>query len=194
MTTQTMCTVTPSRPAETRLLGETYGFWCQTVALIAAAVLAYLALRSSRAIERRKAAAEAIFAGGRDEELTEAVRHIAVLHLGDRNIAVWGKEENKNSEEAKIIRYALNHYEYVSVAISQGIYDEIIFKNAMYTSLTKLYDRTKPFIDSIRQRRGENTAWQEFECLACRWKQKPLKTKTIKSVEDANLWRKIFGG
>jgi hypothetical protein len=104
MTTQTLCAVTSPLLLETKLLGETYGFWCQTVALIAAAVLAYLALRSSRAIERRKAAAEAIFAGSRDKELTEAVRHIAVLHLGDKNMAVWGKEENKDSEEAKIQR------------------------------------------------------------------------------------------
>ena len=104
MTPQTMCAVTLPFLPESKLLGETYGFWCQTLALIAAAVLAYLALRSSRAIERRKAAAEAIFAGGRDKELTEAVRHIAVLHLGDKNIAVWGKEENKDTEEAKTKR------------------------------------------------------------------------------------------
>lgn len=94
-------------PPDPKLLGETYGFWCQTGSLIAAAILAYLTLRSSRAIERRKAAANAIFAGRRDKELTEAVRRIAALHASERSISSYGREENKESEEAKIIRYAL---------------------------------------------------------------------------------------
>jgi hypothetical protein len=180
-------------PPDAKLLGETYGFWCQTGSLMAAAILAYLTLRSSRAIERRKAAANAIFAGRRDKELTEAVRRIAALHASERSISSYGREENKEGEEARIIRYALNHYEYVSVGITQGVFDETIFKNANFTSITKLYERTKPFIDEIRRRRGSNTAWQELECLACKWKSNPLKARSIRSVEDTNLLKRIFG-
>ena len=87
---------------------------------------------------------------------------------------------------------AVNHYEYVAVAIRQGIYDETIFKNASYTTLIKLYDRTKPFIDEMRRIKAP-TVWQEFEWLMLRWKACPLPVKKFKSIEDRNFWQKWFG-
>ena len=84
---QWVCQIEQSEPS--KLLGETYGFWCQTATLAAAAVIAFLAVRTSRVIERRKAAAAAIFAGRRDEALTKAIRHIAALHDGDKNMAAF---------------------------------------------------------------------------------------------------------
>jgi hypothetical protein len=186
-TTATQAVVPP--PVHT-VLGETYGFWCQTLVLFAAAIFAYIQIRSSRAIERRKAAAEAIFAARRDKELTEARRKITALHAGDRNMAAYAKADG--SEEITILRYALNHYEYVAVAIRQGIYDETIFKNASYTTLIKLYDRTKPFIDEMRRIKAP-TVWQEFEWLMLRWKAYPLQVKKFKSVEDRKFWQRWFG-
>lgn len=179
----------PSAPTHL-FLGETYGFWCQTLVLFAAAVFAYIQIRSSRAIERRKAAAEAIFAARRDKELTEARRKITALHAGDKNMAAYAKAEG--SEEITILRYALNHYEYVAVAIRQGIFDEAIFKNSSYTTLIKLYDRTKPFIDEMRRIKAP-TVWQEFEWLMLRWKACPLPVKKFKSVEDKKFWQRWFG-
>lgn len=176
-------------PAYT-FLGETYGFWCQTLVLLAAAMFAYIQIRSSRAIERRKAAAEAIFAARRDKELIESRRKITALHAGDRNMAAYARAEG--TEEITILRYALNHYEYVAVAIRQGIYDETIFKNASYTTLVKLYDRTKPFIDEMRRIKAP-TVWQEFEWLILRWKACPLPVKRFKSVEDKKFWQKWLG-
>lgn len=171
------------------MLGETYGFWCQTLVLFAAAIFAYVQIKSSRAIERRKAAAGAIFAARRDKELIEARRKITALHAGDRNMAAYAKAEG--SEEITVLRYALNHYEYVAVAIRQGIFDETIFKNASYTTLVKLYDRTKPFIDEMRRIKAP-TVWQEFEWLMLRWKACPLPVKRFKSVEDKKFWQRLF--
>lgn len=181
---------TPPPPVEHKVLGETYGFWCQTLVLLAAAIFAYIQIRSSRAIERRKAAAEAIFAARRDRRLTEARRKITALHAEDKNMAAYAKADG--SPEISILRYALNHYEYVAVAIRQGIYDEAIFKNASYNTLTKLYDRTKPFIDEMRRIKSA-TAWQEFEWLMLRWKADPLAVKKFKSVEDKNIFKRMFG-
>ena len=98
----------PPAPAHI-FLGETAGFWCQTLVLLAAAVFAYIQIRSSRAIERRKAAAEAIFDARKDKELIEARRRITTLHASDKNMAAFAKAEG--SEEITILRYALNHYE-----------------------------------------------------------------------------------
>ena len=170
-------------PEPSRLLGETYAYWCQTITLAAAAVAAFLAIRTSRAIERRKAAAGEVFAGKRDEALTKAIRHIAALHDGDKNMAAFARKDNIVSEDSKHIRYALNHYEYVSVAIAQDIYDEELIKNSIYSIVTRLYIRTKPYIDEVRKQPGAGTTiYQELECLACRWLSNPLKHKPVKTV------------
>jgi Domain of unknown function (DUF4760) len=191
MTTQTIGIPAPL-PIEHKLLGETYGYWCQTLVLLAAVIFAYFQIRSARAIERQKAAIDRIFEMRSDLQLKEATRQIATVHAGDKNIATYGKVENKGCPEAKHIRYALNQYEYISVAISLGIYDDAIFKNSMYGTLIELYDRTKPFIDERRKHSGPTT-WQEFECLACRWKERPLQKKTIKAVEDRSWRKRLFG-
>jgi hypothetical protein len=125
-----------------------------------------------------------------DKDLTEARRKITELHASDKNMAAYAKAEG--SDEIRTLRYALNHYEHVAVAIRQGIYDETIFKNASYTTLTRLYDRTKPFIDAMRLIKSP-TVWQEFEWLMLRWKADPLVVKKFKSVEDKNLWQRCFG-
>src|ERR1700733_4363848 len=94
-----------------KIWGETYGFWCQTLVLLSAAIFAYVAIVSARRIERKRAAMEALFDSKKDEELTIAIRLIATLHDGDKNIASFGKPENIDSPESKGLRYALNHYE-----------------------------------------------------------------------------------
>lgn len=174
----------PQHPTESpKWLGETPAFWVQTAVLLLGAIFAYLAIRSSRAIERRKAAAEVIFSSRRDEELRKAVRHIATLHEGDQNIARFAKKEHMETDDSKLIRYALNHYEYISVGIAEGIYDERMFQNSSHSTVMKLYNRTKPFIDEARAQAGSQTIFQDFECLACRWREKPLKPKKIKIIQ-----------
>ena len=170
-------------PEPSKLLGETYAYWCQTFTLAAAAIVAFLAIRTSRAIERRKAAAAALFAGKSDEALTRAIRHIAALHDGDKNMATFARKENIDSEDSMHIRYALNHYEFVSVAIAQDIFDEELIKSSVYSIITRLYIRTKPYIDEVRKQPGAGaTIYQEIECLACKWIASPLKHKPVKIV------------
>jgi hypothetical protein len=172
------------------ILGETYGFWCQTLVLLGAAILAWLAIINSRRIERRKAAISVLISSKRDENLTNALRKIIAVHREEKNMASFAKQANLGTEESKAIRYALNHYEYISVGIFHQIFDEKIFKSSSYTTIVNLYERTKPYIEQARKEKRSQTTFQEFECLACRWKEKPLKHKPIKSIERnwLNKW------
>jgi len=165
-----------------KIWGESYAYWTQTGVLALAAFIAMIAINSSRTIERKKAAVSALLAAKRDDDLEKASALVASLADGEKNIASFAKAENVKSEESKSIKYVLNYYEYLAVGIGQGIYDESVFKDAMYTILTKLYDRTKPFIDQARKTSGTVTIFQEFECLACKWKLSPLKHKQIVSL------------
>ena len=192
METQTTATVGVPKQ-EPKIWGESYGFWSQTAVLTAAALFAWIAIVSSRRIERKKAAIALIFDAKTDDELTKSLRLIVALHDGDSNMSVFAKRAKIDSEESKSIRYALNHFESVGVGISHGTFDEKTFKSSQYTTVTRLYDRTKSYIDTIRKEPGGSiTNFQEFECLACRWKQKPLKTKPITSIQVRSI-RNFFG-
>jgi Domain of unknown function (DUF4760) len=138
--------------------------------------------RSSRAIERRKAAAEVIFSTRKDSDLLSSLHKISVIHFSSINIATFAKNDKNGTDDAQSIRYALNHYEYIAVGIDQGIYDEDIFKHSHYSTVLKLYEHTKSYIAERRRIIGRQTTYQEFECLACRWKENPLKHKPIKSI------------
>ncbi len=172
------CTLVQPEP-DPHVWGETYAFWCQTAMLALAAILAAIAVWRAGVIERRKAAAEVIFSSRRDDELRKAIRHVILLHAGDQNIARYAKADQLDTDASKLIRYALNHYEYISVGIQQHIYDEQIFFDSMHTTVKSLYSKTKPYIDEARGRLGAPTVYQEFEWLACRWKDRKVKPKKI---------------
>lgn len=192
METQTIATVGIPK-LDPKIWGESYGFWCQTGMLALAAIFAWVAIVSARRIERKKASIELIFDAKSDDELTKALRLIASLHQADTSMSSFAKKAKIDSEESKSIRYALNHFESVGVGICHGIFDDKTFKSSQYTTVTRLYDRTKSYIDTIRKEPGGSiTNFQEFECLAVRWKQKPLQNKPITSVQIRTI-RNFFG-
>jgi hypothetical protein len=175
-----------------KIWGETYAFWCQTAVLAVAALFALIAIISARRIERKKTALALIFDSKSDDKLTDAIRLIAALHDAETSMATFAKKAKIDSDESKSIRYALNHFESVAVGIFHGTFDEGTFKSSQYTTVTRLYDRTKPYIDTIRKEHGGSpTNYQEFECLACRWAQNPLEKKTIASVQVGSVMRSI---
>lgn len=188
MTTKTIASAHAPEPIP-RVLGEPYGFWCQTLVLIVAAIIAWIAVRTARSLERKKAAAGVIFSSRQDERLTDAVHTVSQLHDGDKNIAAYAKKEHRDTVQSKALQYALNHYEYVSVGISQDIYDEQIFKNSSYTTVTNLYKRTRAYIEAVRREIDSKTTWQEFECLACKWMDDPLEHRAVRSMPDKRRFR-----
>jgi hypothetical protein len=179
-------TVQPAGPSqviqEQLFLGANAAFWIQTGVLFFSAILAIVAIFSARANERRKSAANVLFTSRGDKEMVESIRRIEALHNGNENIrrlAADGLTEEQQSD-AQRIRHVLNHYEYISVGIQQGIYDETIFKDSQYGIVVGLYRHTKPFIDALRENKKKPTIFQEFEWLACRWLSKPLGKKKLK--------------
>lgn len=138
-------------------------------------LVAVISVLSARSIARKKQSADLLFDSRDDKELVEGLRTLAKLHDDSGvNIRSFALKANVDTEAAKAIRYVLNHYEYVSVGVQSGIYDEAMLKEGSYNTVVRLYQRAKPYIESVREVNGRPTIYQEFQWLAKRWEEKPI--------------------
>lgn len=179
-------------------LGESIGFWIQSLAIILTACFAAWAIHSSRQMTRRKNSADVIFNSKNDDVLRAGIRTIRNLNNDpnveiarfayivqpassavDQGVSNGGISQNYSVQDADAINYVLNYYEYVAVGIKRGIYDELILKDSSYTTFVHMYEFCKPYIDSVRRLNQRYTTWCEFECLAKKWLNNPLKNKKI---------------
>ena len=146
--------------------------------LVIAALIAVISILSVFITAQRKQAIDMILSIRQDKQLTDGLALIARLHIAkDDNILKYSEHDMRGHETTVLIQYVLNHYEFVAVGIRQSIYSEQIVKASSYTTIVKLYDRALPFISNVRKANQTPTYYQEFECLAKRWKDKPLKVK-----------------
>lgn len=169
------------------------GFWGCTVEVLGSETfrnlsflvgvgVAVASVLSAKSTARKKQAADMLLSSRCDQELMKGLRKLAVLHEdANVNMRAFGKKDQVDSEEAQSIRYVLNHWEYVSVGIQAGIYDEQMIKEASCGTVTKLFERALPFIAALREENARPTIYQEFEWLAKSWDASPLKSKKRKT-------------
>lgn len=153
----------------------------RNLSFLGGVAVAVVSVVSARSTARKKQAADMLLSSRCDKELMAGLRKLAKLHEdANVNLRKFAKQDEVDSEEAQSIRYILNHWEYVSVGIQSGIYDEGMIKEASWGTVTKLYERAKPFIEQVRLECNRHTIYQEFQWLAKRWEGSPLKSKKRK--------------
>lgn len=145
-------------------------------------IVAIVSVRSSKATARKKQTADFLFASRTDDKLVAGNRCLTHLHLrADVNMKSFASRDRVHSEEGGCIRYVLNHYERIAVGIQAGIYDEKMLKKTSYSTVIRLHNQAKPFIDGVRESEGIQMYYQEFEWLVHRWSAIPLKKRKIRS-------------
>lgn len=141
-------------------------------------MVAVISVLTVRATAKKKQSADLLFNSRGDQELVDGLRALAKLHEDENvNMRSFAKKNQVGTAEAKAIRYVLNHYEYVSVGVQAGIYDEDMLRHASYNTILGLYKHAKPFIEAIREESGRSTLYQEFQWLAKRWESKGYPPK-----------------
>lgn len=160
-----------------KILGESYGFWIQTGAVILSALMAVLAILHNGGMARRRTTIDVLLQENQDQQLVAA--KFTVFNLArDPNqsfVELYFAEKEKQSDTYKQITMLLNRYEFIAQSIKNSAFEEKIYKQMQYTNITRMWDRVCPLIYEIRQRQNSQTFYQEFEWLAKRWKKKPLK-------------------
>lgn len=160
-----------------KILGESYGFWIQTGAVILSAIMAVLAILHNGRMARKRTTIDVLLQENQDQQLMEA--KFTVFNLANNTdnsfVEIYFKEKEKQSDTYKKITMLLNRYEFIAQSIRNKAFEEKIYKKMQYNNITRMWDRVCPLVYEIRQRQKSQTFYQEFEWLAKRWKKKPLK-------------------
>ena len=150
----------------------------RNVAVVMGVLVALTAVFTSRELARKKQSADILFATRGDTKLQDGHALLRTYHnAADKNIRTLADPALSESDEAKTIRYLLNHFEVISVGLRAGIFDEQMLKDSWYTMVIDTFDQAHPLIEALRKKSGKDTILQEFECLTKRWKDNPLKRK-----------------
>src|SRR2546422_4585482 len=117
-----------------RWLGETIGFWIQTLILAVSAIAAIWVIQASKRQEKRRATIDAVIDQKRNKDLVGARRVLLKMHeSGEKNLAKH--LEKTESEEYQSILLILNTYEFMAVGIREGAFDENTYKRLRYSVL-----------------------------------------------------------
>ncbi|WPP00558.1 DUF4760 domain-containing protein [Pseudomonas sp. HR96] len=155
--------------------------WFRSLSFLLGVTVAVISVLTVKATAKRKQSADLLFASRADKELMAGMRCLAAIHeRADSNVRAYARKDQVGTDEAKSIRYVLNHWEYVSVGVQAGIYDEKMLWNASYNTLVGLHRNARPFIDALREASGRSTLFQEVQWLAERWDYlgPPIKKKS----------------
>ncbi|HCL3904944.1 DUF4760 domain-containing protein [Pseudomonas aeruginosa] len=150
----------------------------RNVSFLFGVLVAIVSVLSAKTIARKKQAADLLFNSRGDEELQNGLRALAKMHDdGNTNMRAFAAKSRVDEDIPKMIRYVLNHYEYVAVGVQSKIYDEGMLRSASFNTVINLYKHSKPFIEAVRDNNQRPTIYQEFQWLAKRWEEKGLPVK-----------------
>ncbi len=140
-------------------------------------VSVYIGAIYAHAVVRRQKSFETIINSKSDSRLRSAWRLIHFIHDDpSKDIKKYAYKEHNKEKEADDIRYILNYYEYVFVGVKQKILDENILYDSQNSTVRTLYKQTKPFIEELRERVPQPTAYQVFEEYAKKWQTRYEQT------------------
>ncbi|WP_425915976.1 DUF4760 domain-containing protein [Pseudomonas sp. GWSMS-1] len=179
------------------ILGETIGFWIQTAVILLGAGAAVLTIwfngRLSREsinhngilnrasiehnekIARQRATIDLLMTQRADNTLTTAKKAVGSIHNTGGDFTSLAAANKTQDPERGHILSIINNYEFIALGIREGALDENIYKRAVYSQVLRDWRAMKAFIMELRRQNKIETLFQEFEVLARRWEQEPLK-------------------
>lgn len=162
-------------PEKLFFLGETYGFWVQTGAIVISAFGAIWAIYHNGKMSKRRATVDVIIQENQDAVLRDAKTTIFRVLKETSLIELYKNETNRGNKHRDMLLVILNRYEFIAQGIRSGAFEEKIYKRMQYSSIMKMWKMSKPLIEEIRRIEERDTLYQEFQWLATRWGKAPLK-------------------
>ncbi|BEV00074.1 DUF4760 domain-containing protein [Novosphingobium olei] len=149
---------------------HTYGSDIQNGAVVVSAITAFIVIRDTRAVSRRRGTLDLIMHQESDAELIAAREGFTALKNGTTKISSFGVREKRTSDEAQHLKKVINLHELTAVAIQEGVIDECVYRRWFNGTYIDDYEATKDYISAVRSSYGNPKVFSEFEKTALRWK------------------------
>lgn len=161
-------------------LGETAGFWVQTMIFSLSALFAFWAIIRNERINKYRATIDLIINEQKDEVFTKSFKQVQSMvdneqRLIDLLANEIKKEHTQKDTDFLDVQIVLNRLEFIAQGIRQGVFEEQIYKDLKHTSIMRLWREVRPLIEEIRRKKGVPTYYQELEWLTDRWEKNPIK-------------------
>lgn len=160
-----------------RFLGETIGFWIQTVSFVFSAVGAIAVIYHNNQQARKRATIDLVLNNNTNKELLEAKRKVASYHEQNINISTFACKDLSEKPESHEIMTLLNNYEFIASGIKEGAFDEEIYKRMNRSVLMRDWEATNSFVVELRKIFKKDTIYSEFEWLNNKWKNSEIPKK-----------------
>lgn len=114
---------------------------------------------------KKSKTAEMLLSLNENNYLFESIIMIHEIHHNGGRLEEFASRYNVKTPEAKSIRYVLNHFERVGACVANGIYDKNLIRLTQGSRIIKLFDITKPYIDSVKAETNSESAYSNLEYL-----------------------------
>lgn len=167
---------------ETSLNTEEIILIIQAVILFLGLGITALTIWSNRQDNRKQATLQLILHQRSNKELNQAIDLMAKLAREQQKQNEFADLssylEKFDTSEREAILMVLNYREFVAVGINTGVIHEETYKRAYYNLMLRDWKYLANTVNAIRNSpTGKPTNFKDFELLAQRWKNKPLKIK-----------------
>lgn len=158
-----------------QILGESIGYWLQTVAIVSSACAAVVVIWHNGKTARLRATIDMLISEQRDDEYNEKYASLSKLINTDKSLVDYARFLDTEHQEFDNIRFVLNRLEFIAQGIRVGAFEEKIYKDLNCTNYLKIWQAVEPLVAEIRRRKNRDTYYQEIEWLAKRWKLNPIR-------------------
>lgn len=156
-------------------LGESYGFWIQTGAIVLSAFGAIAIIYNSSHQAKKRATVDLVLHESSNPEIISAKEHVRKCHDTKTDFTKLSCKENKDDPANGYIKIVLNNYEFFAAGIKEGAFDEEIYKRMKRSIIIRDWDAFAAYITELRSQTKRDKLYIEFQWLAERWKQSEIK-------------------
>jgi hypothetical protein len=136
----------------------------QTATLVVAVFVALFSVKKQRETTKKDKTISLLMKDLEDDFLKSGMEVLLDIHNSeDDDVAIYANQKHKNNEKTHAIRNLLNYYENISVGVAADIYDVEMIKQSQKSMIIAIYERSKPFIISIRKQSQNPNLYIEFE-------------------------------
>ena len=162
---------------EITFLGQSLGYWLQTVAFVSSAIFAGWQIKALRKQNishdtqwRQRATIDAVMADRKDDNLIRSRRVYAKMKQEKKDFDALGSAPLLDNEEANhAILDILNNYEFMASGIKEGAFDEEIYKRMKGSLIIVDWQHLHIYVYALRKRENRPKLFIEFEWLTKKW-------------------------